>query len=117
MPGKHHFDTASRALVAADVTLHANWGTSPVLTLDANDQRGNVQVEAKATVGASPTVAIAFTSAYEAAPVVLLQTDSINSEDTELFEMTAVSATGFTVTLVGTPTADTVYAFDYFVAP
>ena len=116
MPGMHHFVGASRAIAAADVTLHANWGTTPTLALAGNGQRGKVTITAKATTGADPTVVVAFPLAFEAAPAAVL-VGKADVNDTEEFTVTAISTTSFTVTLKGTPTADTVYSFYYFVCP
>jgi len=115
MPGRLYADGASPVIEAADLTLHANWGTTPAVTIatGSNDQRGSISINTNATVGANPTVIHTFKRAYAHAPFVIVCKG--DADDTEEFAVTAVSATAFTVQLVGTPTQDVDYAFNYFV--
>lgn len=76
MPGRLTGDTASRALVAADVAIGVGWGGTATIAINAlsNDQRGGFVVTASATTPAqaTATIAVTFASAYEAAPFALV---------------------------------------------
>jgi len=118
--GKLHAGRASDDWVAASrISLSAGWGTAPVLAVQAgsNDSRGQIQVTAKATPGAGPTVTVTFDTSvgFDEVPVVVAcRADAVANAVGEV-HVTAQSATGFTLTFDGTPVADEVYKFNYMV--
>lgn len=110
-------DGAGRDLVASDIALHANWGTSPTLAIGAgsNKSAGALTITAKATTGASPTVVVTFPEGgFERAPVALVtRGDAVANAAGEIHAV--ATATALTITFDGTPTADQVYVLNYAV--
>lgn len=102
------------------VTPDANWGTAPSAALAAgsNDQRMRVTITAgtdPTTTGA--TVAVVFSETYTTTPVVVVcsgGTSDAGNINTQ-WSVTAVAATGFTLTFNGDPTASATFTFDAIV--
>jgi hypothetical protein len=109
---------ASRAdgHAASQYTPSAGFGSTAAVTLDdCNDTRGNVTVTCGGTgQGASPTLAVVYSRAYEAKPRVVVCRAG-GSQPTINFAVTSESATGFTVTFNGTASGSEAYKFNYVV--
>lgn len=106
------------ALVSGNIALSAGWGTSPTLAINrGTDQAASIQITAKATVGANPTVIVTFADGtFTQIPVVVAcRTDVVGANSTPTaaitnqWAVTTVTATAVTFTFVGTPVANSVY--------
>lgn len=108
------------ALVAGDITL-TGWGGSPSVSpaSGSKDRRGRLSVTAGSTPGANPTVEVTFKEKFrgedaaDLTPFVVVSRGDIVAPTTGFWAVTARSATSFTVTFVGTPTAANVYVLDF----
>lgn len=110
------------ALVAGDIALSAGWGTSPTLTINRGvDQAASIQITAKATVAANPTVVVTFhDGTFTQIPVVVACRTDVTSANstptaaiTNQWAVTTVTATAVTFTFVGTPVANSIYGLAY----
>lgn len=112
--------TGGTALAAAGVVPSAGFGSTAavVVTAGSNDTRGRFQITASGTgQAANPTCAVTFADgAFDAAPFVHCSRADIVAT-AGLTRITTRATTGFTFTFVGTPVANDVYIFDYFVKP
>jgi hypothetical protein len=100
---------AADPLLDAMFTLHANWGTSPVIEqLSGGEGAGRIGIRAKATPGANPTVVFTFPGgAWDEVPEFMVE--RINSTDAEYWRVTDTTTTAVTFTYVGTPVAETIF--------
>ena len=110
------------ALVAGDFAASSGWGTNPVITVNrGTDQAGSITIQAKATVGASPTITLTFhDGTWTTAPVVIpVRVDVVaaaaapGATVTNQWVVTSVSATGVVFTFNGTPVANNTYGLDF----
>ena len=109
-------------LVTADYVLSAGWGTSPVFTaVRGTDQAATFTIQAKATVGANPTVTLTFKNGtWTVAPIVVCgrtelvaATGAPAAAVTNEFVPTTVSATQIVFTFNGTPVANSTYGCSF----
>lgn len=110
------------ALATGDIAVSAGWGTSPTITVvRGTDQAAFIQITAKATVGAAPTVTVTFhDGTWGTVPIVVAcRTDTVaanavpSAAITNQWAVTSVSATAVTFTFNGTPVANSVYGLSY----
>ena len=106
------------ALVSGNIALSSGWGTSPTLTINRGvDQAASIQITAKATTAANPTVTVTFADGtFTQIPVVVpTRTDitaATGAPSTSVandWVPTTVSATQVVFTFNGTPVANSVY--------
>src|SRR5581483_8111616 len=65
--------TQGTTLSTGDFALSAGWGTSPVLTVvRGTDQAASITIQAKATVGANPTVTLTFKDGTWTTPQIVV---------------------------------------------
>lgn len=92
----------------------AGWGAAATFAVEtaappSNDLRGKVSVSASGTPGANPTVAVTFKDgAFPVAPIPMICRAGTGALD---WCITANTTTGFTATLLGTPTSGVTYRF------
>lgn len=105
-----------------DFAMSAGWGTSPVLTVvRGSDVAASITIQAKATVGANPTITYTFKNgAWANAPIVVCcRTDiqaATGAPATNVqneFVVTSVSTTQVVFTFNGTPVANTTYGLNF----
>jgi hypothetical protein len=117
MPGRINANTASRALVAADVAIGVGWGGTATFAIGAgsNDQRGSVTVTASATTPAqaTATIAITFAQAYEAPPFAVVCRGGGTGVVTIGFNIVTVTATVLTAISDTVPVAGSIYECIY----
>lgn len=110
------------ALAAGDFVLSAGWGTSPVLTVvRGTDQAAVITIQAKATVGANPTVTLTFKNGtWTTIPIVVCSRTEIIAVTgapaaavQNEFVPTTVSATQIIFTFNGTPVANSTYGCSF----
>jgi len=106
------------ALVSGNIALSSGWGTSPTLPINRGaDQAASIQITAKATTAANPTVTVTFADGtFTQIPVVVpTRTDTTaatgapSASVTNHWVPTTVSATQVVFTFNGTPVANSVY--------
>lgn len=110
------------AISSGNIALSAGWGTSPTLTIvRGTDQAAVIQITAKATVSANPTVTVTFADGtFTQVPVVVpsrsdtvaaagAPTASVANE----WVVTNTTATAVTFTFVGTPVANNIYGLTW----
>jgi hypothetical protein len=110
------------AMVAATHwALGAGWGDSTkALTTGANDVAGEIVVTAVTGGGlaqATATLTATFTSAYAAAPRVVIVTMWNDNDVTTQFccKVSSISTTGFVITCPTIPVNTKIYHFNYLV--
>lgn len=112
------------ALITADYVLSAGWGTSPVFTaVRGTDQAATFTIQAKATVGANPTVTLTFKNGtWITAPIVVpCRTELVAATGAPAAAVsnewvpTSVTATQVVFTFNGTPVANSVYGCSFIV--
>lgn len=110
------------ALASGNIALSSGWGTSPTLTINrGTDQGASVQITAKATVAANPTVTVTFANGtWTTAPVVVAcRTDTTaatgapSASVSNQWAVTSVTATAVTLTFNGTPVANSSYGLSF----
>ena len=115
--GGHLLSSQSSGTVGA--AAGANAGTSPpapVLT-NCTDVRGSITCGTGTTPAAGALLTVTFGTAYTAAPIVHVQEQNSATKALNAY-VSAVSTTGFTVSVTGTPAAsqaNTVYSIGYAV--
>lgn len=101
-------------LTASDVTLSAEWGTGPTVSVSGTDLRGEVSVTAGTTPGANPTVTITFKGgAFPSAPFAIVRRKDSTSPYEEPTWTT--STTQLVITFPATPVAGSTYTFSWVV--
>lgn len=109
-------------LVTADYAVSAGWGTSPVFTaVRGTDQAAAFTIQAKATVGANPTVTLTFKNGtWTTIPIVICGRTEIVAATgapaaavSNEFVVTTVSATQIVFTFNGTPVANSTYGCSF----
>jgi hypothetical protein len=103
---------------SSSLVASSGWGTSPVITIvGGTDQGLSFTIQAKATVGANPTITYTFKDGtWTTVPVVVAcrtdinaatgaPTASVNND----WAVTSVTATAVVFTFNGTPVANTTY--------
>jgi hypothetical protein len=110
------------ALATSDFVLSAGWGTSPVLTVvRGTDMAAAITIQAKATVGANPTVTFTFKNGtWTTIPVVVCgrtelvaATGAPAAAVSNEFVPTTVSATQIVFTFNRTPVANNTYGLSF----
>lgn len=110
------------ALASGNIALSSGWGTSPTLTINrGTDQGASIQITAKATVAANPTVTVTFANGtWTTAPVVVAcRTDTTaatgapSTSVSNQWAVTSVTATAVTLTFNGTPVANSSYGLSF----
>lgn len=110
------------ALVTGDFVLSAGWGTSPVLTVvRGTDQAAAITIQAKATVGANPTVTLTFKNGtWTTIPIVICgRTELVAATGAPAAAVsnewvpTTISATQIVFTFNGTPVANSTYGLSF----
>lgn len=98
-------------LIAGNIVLSSGWGTIPTLVVNRGvDQAASIQITAKATVAANPTVTVTFADGtFTQIPVVIASRTDISAPTAANWSVTTVTATAVTFTFVGTPVANSVY--------
>jgi hypothetical protein len=113
---------AGTALVATDYVASAGWGTSPVITaVRGTDTAATFTVQAKATVGANPTITMTFKNgAWTTAPIVVCgRTELIAATGAPATNVsnewvpTTISTTQIVFTFNGTPVANSTYGCSF----
>jgi len=116
------YKTSGTALATSDFVLSAGWGTSPVLTVvGGNDQCASITIQAKATVGANPTVTLTFKNGtWTNAPIVVCGRTELSAATgapaaavSNEWVPTTVSATQVVFTFNGTPVANSTYGLSF----
>lgn len=110
-------------LVTADYVVSAGWGTSPVFTaVRGTDNGAAFTIQAKATVGANPTVTLTFKNGVWAngIPIVICgrteivaATGAPTAAVSNEFVVTTVSTTQVILTFNGTPVANSTYGCSF----
>lgn len=110
------------ALASGNIALGSGWGTSPTLTINrGTDQGASIQITAKATVAANPTVTVTFANGTWTNPpiVVACRTDttaatgSPSASVSNQWAVTSVTATAVILTFNGTPVANSTYGLSF----
>lgn len=97
------------------ITLSAGWDATATAIATGNDQRMTIAITAAGTPGANPTAAVTFVDGtWTTAPHIVVCTggDDEVAPSTNLatkWEVTSITATGFTLTFNGTPVAANTY--------
>ena len=113
---------AGTALVTGDFAASSGWGTSPTITVNrGTDQGASVQITAKATTAANPTLTLTFhDGTWTTVPIVVCgrtelvaATGAPAAAVTNEFVPTTVSATQVVFTFNGTPVANSNYGFSF----
>jgi hypothetical protein len=93
----------------------STWGSSAT-SITGNDNAGQVLFTAGATPAAGSVVTVTFANAYPAAPrAVLVQGQATDQSAGPLFDATAITAQGFTISAAAGATKS--YVVKYFVIP
>jgi hypothetical protein len=113
-----YFNTGGTPLVAASVVPSAGFGStaSVIVTAGSTDSRGRFSITCSGTgQGANPTCVLTFADgAWDAVPFAhFSRADAVATAG--LVRVTTRTATALTFTFIGTPVANDVYIFDYFV--
>ena len=118
--GRINADGAGPDLVAADVTVGAGFGSTATKAIKAgsNDMAGAVTVTSSGTgqAQATATIAVVFKRALDYIPVVVVSRGGGTAAMTVFPQVTAVSATGFTIRSNTLPVASETTEFCYLVA-
>lgn len=105
---------AGPALTTADVTLSAEWGTGPTVSVSGTDLRGAVTVTAGTAPKANPTITITFKGgAFPAAPFAVVK----RKDSTAPYEEPTwtTSTTQLVIAFPATPVAGSTYTFSWVV--
>jgi len=87
---------------------------APTVTIDGNDTAGTITITTGANTASGTLANITFNTPYGKAPRVMLNAD--NSAMTNLKYFKASTSTAFTIQTVDSPTPNTTYQLDYFIA-
>ena len=87
---------------------------APTVTIDGNDTAGTITITTGANTSSGTLANITFNTPYGKAPRVILNAD--NSAMTNLKYFKASTSTAFTIQTVDSPTPNTTYQLDYFIA-
>ena len=87
---------------------------APTVTIDGNDTAGTITITTGANTSSGTLANITFNTPYGKAPRVILNAD--NSAMTNLKYFKASTPTAFTIQTVDSPTPNTTYQLDYFIA-
>jgi len=87
---------------------------APTVTIDGNDTAGTITITTGANTSSGTLANITFNTPYGKAPRVILNAD--NSAMTNLKYFKASTSTAFTIQAVDSPTPNTTYQLDYFIA-
>ncbi len=110
--------TQGTTLSTGYFALSAGWGTSPVLTVvRGTDQAASITIQAKATVGANPTVTLTFKDGtWTNPPIVVCGRTELTAATaapaaavSNEWVPTTISATQIVFTFNGTPVATSTY--------
>lgn len=116
------FSAKGTTLATGDLVLSSGWGTSPVLTVvRGTDQGAAITIQAKATVGANPTITLTFKNGtWTTAPIVVCgrtelvaATGAPAAAISNEFIPTSVTATQIVFTFNGTPVANSTYGLSF----
>ena len=114
-----YFGGNGTQIVAGDIALGGNWGTTPSKGVadTSYDSRGAIQITSgSGAPGANPSFTVTFADGtYTTTTIVLVSRGDANAPDTATWSVTADTATSFTVTFIGTPAASTAYICRYVV--
>ena len=103
--------TVDTAAGTADPTNNI---AAPTVTIDGNDTAGTITITTGANTASGTLANITFNTPYGKAPRVMLNAD--NSAMTNLKYFKASTSTAFTIQTVDSPTPNTTYQLDYFIA-
>jgi hypothetical protein len=116
--------TEARAVVAADIALSANWGTTTISDINVSpnstELHGRVTITAQATTGANPTVTLTFPGGafVGAAPrAIVVRNGGSGSGSITPAWSGSPSTTALVWTAQGTPVAGSTYSFEWHVFP
>lgn len=109
-------------LATSDYVLSAGWGTTPTFTaVRGTDQAATFTVQAKATVGANPTITLTFKNGtWTNAPIIVCgrtelvaATGAPAAAVSNEWVITSVTATQAVFTFNGTPVANSIYGCSF----
>lgn len=114
----HHYAGGYAVAAVSGAAAGTSQTPGPVVTAGSVDTRGNITFGSGVAPTAGAVVVVTFSAAYAVAPVVMLVPKNSATAGLAPLYISAVSATGFTVSCQNAPTAsqaNTTYSFDWLV--